>query len=182
MAKRRISRGETRYVQLGDTIVPERLTLTQESDDPYGPHLTAELEVRNGRPECVGLKVTARPNGRGIRLRDLDVFSIDGAVRDAFEGFAVRPDETGGGPLGGRDQAERFEIRRDLDQAQVRSGPPRAELERVAQVYREHVEHRNPTETVAMVLGYTRRTAARRVQQARDADLLPPTTPGKRKA
>jgi hypothetical protein len=57
----------------------------------------------------------------------------------------------------------------------------RAELEEVAQVYREHVAS-SPTRMVAMLCGYSERTAARRVQQARAAGLLPKTTPGKRKA
>ena len=35
---------------------------------------------------------------------------------------------------------------------------------------------------VEKILEYSRRTAARRVRQARAAGLLPPTTPGKRKA
>ena len=41
----------------------------------------------------------------------------------------------------------------------------------------------SPTAAVRMLLGYkSERTAARRVQQAREAGLLPATTPGKRKA
>ena len=58
----------------------------------------------------------------------------------------------------------------------------RAELEEVARIYREHVDA-SPTRAVAMLGGYaSERTAARRVQQAREAGLLPKTTPGKRRA
>jgi hypothetical protein len=64
----------------------------------------------------------------------------------------------------------------------ARRGPvSRAALEEVAKVYREHLEA-SPTRAVSLLLGYSERTAARRVQQAREAGLLPATTPGKRKA
>jgi hypothetical protein len=57
----------------------------------------------------------------------------------------------------------------------------RAELEEVAKVYREFIGS-TPTRAVQLAGGYSERTAARRVQQARAAGLLPQTTPGKRKA
>jgi hypothetical protein len=57
----------------------------------------------------------------------------------------------------------------------------RADLEQVAKVYRENLAA-SPTRAVSLLLGYTERTAARRVQQARAAGLLPETTKGKRRA
>jgi len=62
-----------------------------------------------------------------------------------------------------------------------RGAVTRADLERVAEVYRENVSS-SPTRAVSEYLGYTARTAARRVQQARDAGLLPKTSKGKRRA
>jgi hypothetical protein len=63
-----------------------------------------------------------------------------------------------------------------------RGAVSKAELEQVAKVYREHLVG-GPTAAVRLLLGYkSERTAARRVQQARAAGLLPATTPGKRKA
>ena len=64
---------------------------------------------------------------------------------------------------------------------EARGRVTRAELEGVARVYREHVGA-TPTRAVQLAGGYSERTAARRVQQARAAGLLLKTTPGKRKA
>jgi hypothetical protein len=50
-----------------------------------------------------------------------------------------------------------------------------------AKIYRQHIDDR-PTEAVSRAFGKSHRTAARWVQQAREAGLLPDTTPGKRKA
>lgn len=82
-----------------------------------------------------------------------------------------------------QDEAEARRLQRDIYEARSarRGTVTRAELEEVARIYREHVDA-SPTQAVAMLGGYTTRTAARRVQQARAAGLLPATTPGKRKA
>lgn len=54
-------------------------------------------------------------------------------------------------------------------------------LNQVAALYRAAVDG-NPTRAVERVMGYSKRTAGRRVQQARAAGLLPPTTKGKKQA
>jgi hypothetical protein len=74
-------------------------------------------------------------------------------------------------------------LERDLYEARAsrRGEVTHAELKEVASVYREHLDA-SPTRAVSLLLGYSERTAARRVQQARAAGLLPATTPGKRKA
>jgi hypothetical protein len=52
----------------------------------------------------------------------------------------------------------------------------------VARIYQEHLDA-HPAKAVALLGGYTERTAARRIKEAENAGLLPPTTPGrKRKA
>ena len=82
------------------------------------------------------------------------------------------------------DEREFWRAVNDVDAAvkAPRRGVTRAELEQVANVYRHNVDAK-PVQQVAAIMGYgSERTAARRVQQARDAGLLPPTTPGKRKA
>ena len=60
-------------------------------------------------------------------------------------------------------------------------GATREELEAVAATYRANLGW-NPTEAVQRIYGYTPRTASRRVQQARDAGLLPDTTQGRKLA
>ena len=166
-------------VRLGDVLVPARVT-TDSSVDASAPLLTAAYEVRDGRPECVELHITCRPDGRGIRLRDVEeLFTLDAACEAAFSGFAIRPDQDWAtAPV----QPElRPEAARNVRRAR-RTRTRRSELDRVAQVYREHLDG-HPTEAVRLVLSYgSHRTAARRVQEARAAGLLPPTTPGQRKA
>ena len=62
-----------------------------------------------------------------------------------------------------------------------RRGSSRAELERVASIYAEHVD-RDPVAQVQVLMGYgSSRTAARRVKEAEEAGLLSRTTPGKRR-
>jgi hypothetical protein len=181
-------------VRLGDVLVPQAVTLyTGDVEDKGAPNVTARFEVRDGRPECVQLTVTAMPGGRGIRLRDLEVFTLDATVEAAFARFGIRPDDP---PA----TLERPDASRELTAAEVaqleqlrrttrgevkaaRRGRPRTpvdQLARAAEVYREHIDGQ-PTKAVALVLGLSHRTAARRVQQARAAGLLPPTTRGLRK-
>lgn len=169
-----------RMVELGSSLVPSKVTFV--ADDNGGVALVAHFEIRDGRPECVGFHVESKPKGRGIRTADLGIFNIDGMVDAAFSTFAVG---TGGTPLTGPRPAEQVAATsREVHRA--RKGRPRAttraELERVAQVYREHVDA-SPVQAVRHVCGYgSERTAARRVEQARAAGLLPKTTPGKRRA
>jgi hypothetical protein len=55
----------------------------------------------------------------------------------------------------------------------------RAFLVRVADVYRANIE-KAPTKVVADAFGVPHRTAASHVKKARDMDLLPPNTKGKK--
>ena len=198
-------------MRLGDTIVPVGITLDTGSDERDGPMVTATFEVRDGRPECVHLAVTARPGGRGIRLRDLDMFTLDGLMESTFAKYAIPADDASG-PEGGRGSASdeqrflgpaekpdvgRYETaeevahqarvrqaaQRDLAAARARRRRPsrQEELERVAEVYSEHIEG-HPAEAVRLRLGYgSASTAARRIKQAEEAGLLPPTTTGRKR-
>lgn len=56
-----------------------------------------------------------------------------------------------------------------------------AELEQVAEVYRQNIDN-NPTEAVRRHFGYSARTASRRVNQAREKGLLSRTTQGRKQA
>lgn len=147
-----------------------------------GVALVAHFEIRDGRPECVGFHVESKPKGRGIRTADLGIFNIDGLVDAAFSTFAVG---AGGTPLTGPRPPEQVaSASREVHRA--RKGRPRAttraELERVAEIYRQHIDS-SPIQAVRQVCGYgSERTAARRVEQARAEGLLPKTTPGKRRA
>jgi hypothetical protein len=146
-----------------------------ESGDPY----LRVHEVKNARPEVIGIHIAAKPGGRGITTADLRSFALDELTTDVFTvvGTPQIP------PL--RTPAEEYRhIGRTMREARQssRGKVTRAELEEVARVYREHIDT-TPIQAVRSAGGYkSDRTAARRVQQARAAGLLPMTTPGKRKA
>ena len=116
----------------------------------------------------------AKPNGRGIRSADLDEISVDTMTVGVFSQL---------GNIGVHAEDAQRQTFHDVQEARMsrRGGVTREEHEKVARVYREHVDS-SPTRAVGLLLGYGDRTAARRVQQAREAGLLPKTTPGKRKA
>jgi hypothetical protein len=161
-------------VALGDTVVPPKAVMTFEGAKG-SPDVEMNFEIRDGRPECVGVNIQAKKDGRGIRSADLAMFNLDNLVTGVFAQLATFP--------AAKDDAEWFAAERDVHEARSarRGAVTRAELDKVAEVYREHV-NASPTRAVALLLDYTERTAARRVQQAREAGLLPKTTPGKRKA
>lgn len=178
-------------VRLDDTFVPRGVTLRHEGQDG-APDLEARFEVRDGRPECVDFRVTVAKCGRGLRTGDLSWANIDNLTVNVFAEVAVpitKPTgatETGGWTTLYWDHPASDEQhqagKRDVYESRKRSrGTREGELVQVAEVYRQHVASA-PTRMVAELLGYSDRTAARRVSQARERGLLPATTPGKRKA
>jgi hypothetical protein len=160
-------------VVLGDALVPPKASMTFEGRDGT-PDATLRFEIRDGRPECVEVHVMAGPDGRGIRSADLAMVNVDTVTIAVFAQLAE---------IGLQSEAERLSAFRSVSEARLRRRPTvtRTDLEEVAKVYRKHLKS-DPTAAVARQLGYTHRTAARRVAQAREAGLLPATTPGKRKA
>lgn len=148
------------------------------------PDVFVRCELRDGVPEVVEFRLTAKSNGRAVRSADLNGWQpLEGLALNGFRNAAQKLDVTNPfGPRGPQDEREFWAIGRDLDYAQhTRTGPSDHELEGVAQIYRDAVDGR-PTEAVQIQMGYSRRTAARRVAQARERGFLPPTTPGKKNA
>jgi hypothetical protein len=177
------------YVPLGDAAVPRRARFTMEGANG-APDLKMLFEIRDERPECIEVTVTTKPDGRGIAVSDLQVLQhrLATLTAEVFAQLAAKPfyrhrDGQFAGAYGSVDEEGYQRVVRDLYEARSarRGGITRTELEDVAKVYREHVDA-SPTQVVKLLLGYSERTAARRVQQAREAGLLPKTTPGKRKA
>ena len=152
--------------------------------DKGAPDVWARFEMRDGVPEVVDFRLTAKAEGRAVRTADLNSWQpLEGLATNAFRNFArlKDPEQAGSDPYGPKDERDFWRIGGDLVSARAgHRGPSVAELEEVARVYRDAIEGR-PTEAVQVMLGYSRRTAARRVQQARAAGLLPETTPGKKK-
>lgn len=163
-------------VRFGDTVVPARVAYVIEGDRS-SPSLRIEFEIRDGRPFCVDVHIEApKVSGRSIRTGDLSALpSLERLGEETFSELAMR--DGGADPFEwhiGTDKGARRQARSEIHDRGD------AELKEVARVYREHVNER-PVEAV-QALGYTRRTAARRIQQAREKGLLPKTTQGKRKA
>jgi hypothetical protein len=169
--------------EIGDVVVPRTAVYAHDGDEGE-PDLEVRFEVRDGRPECVDFHVRAKPGGRGIRTADLEmVTNLDAIAVNLYAAVAPEP---GGSALNWmwrqtEENAERAR-RAAYEARKARRGTvTTAALEEVAKTYREHLDA-SPTRAVSLLLGYSTRTAARRVQQAREAGLLPTTTPGKRKA
>jgi hypothetical protein len=163
---------------IGKTFVP--LKVTFEGIGLKGaPDVSAVFEIRDGVPEVVDFRITAKPSGRAVRTSDLNGWQpLEGLALNGFRQVGELGDrEHGAWPP--QDQREEWAVRADLEKAMARRRTPStAELEEVAKVYRTAI-HGKPTEAVQLQLGYSRRTAARRVEQARAAGILPPTTKGK---
>lgn len=168
---------------LGKAFVPPAVTFEAEGDKG-APDVTARFEIRDGVPEVVDFRITAKPTGRAVRTSDLNGWQpLEGLALNAFRtvGSVDRRDDEGRllGAIRPQDDRDEWALRGNLESAMARRRTPStAELEEVAKVYREAIRGR-PTEAVQVQLGYSRRTAARRVQQARAAGILPRTTRGK---
>lgn len=160
-------------VQLGSAQVPPKAEMTFEGSKGT-PDATLRFEIRDGRPECTEIHVVAKPDGRGIRSADLVMIGIDNITVAVFAELATELMT---------DEGDALRAFRDISEARSarRNAMTREDLEKVARTYRDHISA-NPTAMVGRLLGVSHRTAARRVAQARDAGLLPATTPGQRKA
>lgn len=169
-------------VQVGDRLVPPRI-IVRFPGAANRPALKMIIEVRQGIPVYTEVALHARPDGPDVRRKDLDL-PLDEWLERIVAACSFRAagvDESGRWTALVRpvdDPAALTNVRR------VRSGRPHISLERlqkVAEIYRQHVDDR-PTKAVEVAFGCSHRTAARYVQQARESGLLPDTTPGKRKA
>lgn len=188
-------------VRLGDTLVSRRarVELTRcQSGNPgpsvddctgshTGPDIVAEFEIQDGVPECTRILWEQKPGGRAVRVPDLRLItSLDGLAQNAFlrNPYAQRVDKPGwlwnhadADPA----RQDYWSASSDVESAVSARGrgPSRGELEDVARVYQQNADNA-PTAAVESWFGYSRRTAIRRVQQAREAGLLPPVTDRKK--
>jgi hypothetical protein len=179
--------GRGNDVRIGDFVMPRQAQFAIEGANG-DPDLVVLLEVRDGRPQVVDVHASAKPDGRPLRTSDLQLLSLDALTISVFARLAMRStydpetNVTTMSPIG--DEREFWQAINATDAAvkAPRRGSTRAELEQVATVYQANIGRR-PVAAVMATLGYSsERTAARRVQQARAAGLLPETTPGKARA
>jgi hypothetical protein len=182
------------YVWLGKMLVPERCRVEVYGTDGR-PDWVAEFEIRSGAPECTSLRWEARPGGRGIRTSDLQFVQLDNLAAKVFAKKARWPQTDGGGstPVVSMAMTDGTSTASVDDQMYWRAvgevseaiatrgrGATPEVLAEVAKVYSANISG-SPTTAVERWFGYSRRTAARRVRQARDAGLLPKTQQGRRK-
>ena len=156
------------------------------------PDLEARFEVRDGVPECTEFTLRSKPGGRAVRTADLRLFDMDGFTLHVFtrKGAVLKkPEGTAGAAQPLASEREWWAANAAVAEAQRgRRSVSRWELEEVARIYNDNIHGTSsatspapgPTKAVEQALRLSGRTAARRVQQARDAGLLPPTTPGRK--
>jgi Family of unknown function (DUF6214) len=179
--------GEARYeagrddvVDVGNRVVPRKIRAAIEGGRDE-PDVAMIIEVRQGLPVCTEIRFVSRADGPEVRAKDLKSVPILDWTDEIVAACSwVRMESGGIMQISGTQR--RDEARRNVARARV--GRPRVspeQLEKVARVYREHSDDR-PTHAVQRAFGGSYRTAARNVERARDAGLLPPTTPGKKKA
>lgn len=163
-------------VRLGDRDVPS--VVWAEIGDPVSgdPMVRIRLEVISDRPQCREVHFVST-TGREIRQGDLDAFRIAEWIERVFV-LSAWPTYTSLDEF----RAEEPALRAAVTTARKSRQIDRAFLEQVAVTYRRHVDDGAPTKQVAMTFGISHSTAAEYVRRARAAGLLPPTTPGKRKA
>lgn len=173
-------------VALGDSVVPSACTLNFDGENG-APSYQVDFVVEDGAPLCTAITMRAGTDGRSLRTSHLHSLNVGRLMRYALTQWAVPSSMSADLRLPVRPDLENeqlWAVIADIDDADAvarRGANTPANLEEVARIYRENVRS-TPTQAVADILGLSERTAARRVQQARAAGLLPKTTPGKRKA
>jgi hypothetical protein len=144
--------------QIGDRMVPRRIDAEFPATEGM-PSLRLVIEVRRGVPECTSLTIEATADGR--------------------KGYPQVTRVRGGRVGAAHDRAGRSAVR-NARRSVRRSVTPRL-LTQVATLYRDHIDDK-PTEAVQDAFGVSYRTAGRYVQLARESELLPRTTPGRKEA
>jgi hypothetical protein len=127
--------------------LPRRLTITTNGAGG-DPDMTAEVEVRDGRPELVSLTFKASKD-RGLRTADLSRINVDRMVRTAYEQVGVLFRRQFGAT------ADRARKRRPGRPSKLADPGFLAEVERV---YRE--ADRAPVQAVKEAFGVSRRQAS----------------------
>jgi|GEM_PF-4359763 len=160
-------------VKLGAVVVPKRVTMTGVGQASH-PDFRYEFEMsRDGEARCIEASVSAKPSGRGIRAADVAQIGIDQLTVVAFQAFAqdvVRETDTMMATMRTRKTHGRAEWPAKAA-VSAGQGTTAHELLDVATVYAE--AKKAPIRAVETKLGYQRRTAARRIADAREAGLLP---------
>ncbi len=179
--------GGAEMAVVGDRVLPVEAKAVFPSD-ATSPALELRLAVVDDVPQCREIRITSKEGGREVRTSDLRAVQLERWIEDLFASVAARVEhvDADAGIVSAVDEhdekrvAEAARVVQRARAAARRSITPEM-LEGVAQIYRKHVDGQ-PTDAVRRAFGVEYRTAAKYVQRARAAGLLPATTPGKRKA
>jgi len=170
--------------EVDGTNVPTRFTVTLQRDG--GPDVVAEFVLRDGAPRCRELRVVSTDDGREVRSADCARVRVSDLLEQGFAAVAMptsRADESGRWlppepPPEGQTTKQRAVLQVRSMRRQGRRTPDDTLLQEVAEVYRRNLGN-NPTESVAEHFGRKHRTAALRVQQARQRGFLGAAIRGK---
>lgn len=150
----------------------------------YGPGLLRcelEIEIRDGRPECLAIHCHGRPGSgvTGKRLRDL---ALDTYVREATATASRPRGDSGDGWTWASQDVDQFtDALSTLPARRRRRRVDDEHLRRVAAVYSEAMAKLSPhpVEEVVDVFRVSRSTAGRWVMLARQRGFLGPTKRGR---
>jgi hypothetical protein len=172
-----------RPVRVGDRLAPAAIDVHCPGADGQ-PALYLRLEVVDGVPQCRQLRITSSADGRAVKPLDLDAVRLSDWVDEIYALHVVEKDEHGtiimraptDDALDASEAAFRT-ARRGKGARKI----DRRFLERVAEVYRDHLDGA-PTKAVEEAFGVSHRQASNYVRSARDLGALGETTRGKKGA
>lgn len=141
------------------------------------PDAEAECLLVDGVPEVRTLTFRSKYNGRPVQVAHLRALSTDLAMK-AFELAADEVRETGPDSFEYLGPSTEYPRRASAARAGLRLTP---DLQEVAQTYLDNVNAEGGPRRAVQRLGFTERTADRRIKQAEQAGLLPTTSPGKKR-
>lgn len=166
---------------VGGIVSPAR-TRFRFTGSHGAPTVEAIIEVRQGRPELTSITVTNDGPG-GLVTSDLRNISVGTLVENVVMATAERVERVGDAVRHSRTTGDDATAVRNASRRARRAPDALAsEIAAAAEIYRASIGGGQPQQAVRDRLDLSERTAARRIQQARAAGLLPPTTKGKAKA
>jgi hypothetical protein len=160
----------TDWVHVEDKAIPPKIRFETGGNDQ--PWLKMDIEIRNGRPECVYLELKATDN-TDVRNRDLKLIHIEEWITHivaACAQYAERISDTTMKYTYGRTTPDKVKTVERM-QRRRRNPNDRELLERVAAIYNANPQA--PVAAISEKLGMSSRTAARWAARCSELGLLP---------
>lgn len=171
--------------RVGGRLLPKQIDVVLPGDGVQ-PRLTARLALVDGVPQCRQVSIDSVEGGREVKQLDLRAFSVADMVENLYAAFSAKIVSEKDGyittaPTWG-ELAHDDAVRDIMDTRKGKGARKITEefLREVAQVYVEHAD-KNPTQAVQRRFEVSPRMAGNYIRRARDLDLLPEVTDGRRK-